>query len=138
MNLHKHQLYLLEQHSESFKSWSAIIRINTEGKSLIMKLGRVIVIVEFWSFLTKTQTCSILWIYKCDFIVQSLSESKNYLLVHLHSEIYAYLRDYFFFLDHQGLWRERGCCMSHGGRFSTLPSVHEYVIVGISRAHPEK
>ena len=38
MNLHKHQLYLLEQHSESFKT-SAIIRINTEGKSLIMKLG---------------------------------------------------------------------------------------------------
>jgi len=29
MNLHKHQLYLLEQHSESFKIWSAIIRINT-------------------------------------------------------------------------------------------------------------
>jgi len=39
MNLHKHQLYLLDQHSESFKSVSAIIRINTEGKSLIMKLG---------------------------------------------------------------------------------------------------
>ena len=39
MNLHKHQLYLLEQHSESFKVWSAIIRINTEGKSLIMKFG---------------------------------------------------------------------------------------------------
>jgi len=39
MNLHKHQLYLLKQHSESFKMWSAIIRINTEGKSLIMKLG---------------------------------------------------------------------------------------------------
>jgi len=39
MNLHKHQLYLLEQHSESFKIWSAIIRINTEGKSLIMKMG---------------------------------------------------------------------------------------------------
>ena len=38
MNLHKHQLYLLEQHSESFKMWSAI-RINTKGKSLIMKLG---------------------------------------------------------------------------------------------------
>jgi len=38
MNLHKHQLYLFE-HSESFKIWSAIIRINTEGKSLIMKLG---------------------------------------------------------------------------------------------------
>ena len=29
---------MLEQHSESFKSWSAIIRINTEGKFLIMKL----------------------------------------------------------------------------------------------------
>ena len=39
MNLHKHQLYFLEQHSEPFKIWSAIIRINTEGKSLIMKLG---------------------------------------------------------------------------------------------------
>ena len=39
MNLHKHQLYLLEKHSESFKIWSAIIRINTEGKCLIMKLG---------------------------------------------------------------------------------------------------
>jgi len=38
MNLHKHQLYLLE-HSASFHIWSAIIRINTEGKSLIMKLG---------------------------------------------------------------------------------------------------
>jgi len=36
MNLHKHQLYLFEQYTESFKSWSAIIRINTEGKSLIM------------------------------------------------------------------------------------------------------
>jgi len=39
MNLDKHQLYLLEQHSESFKIWSGIIRINTEGKSSIMKLG---------------------------------------------------------------------------------------------------
>jgi len=40
MNLHKHQLHLLEQHSESLnKIWSAIIRINTEVKSLIMKLG---------------------------------------------------------------------------------------------------
>ena len=37
MTLHKNQLYLLEKHSESFKIWSAIIRINTEGKSLIMK-----------------------------------------------------------------------------------------------------
>ena len=40
MNLHKHQLYLLEQQNESFKIWSAIIRINTEGKSVIMKLGQ--------------------------------------------------------------------------------------------------
>ena len=39
MNLHKYQLYLLEQHSESFQIWSAIIRINTEGKSVITKLG---------------------------------------------------------------------------------------------------
>jgi len=38
MHVHKHQLYLLEQHSESFKIWPAIVRINTEGKSLIMKL----------------------------------------------------------------------------------------------------
>ena len=27
MNLHKHQLYLKELHGESFKMWSAIIRI---------------------------------------------------------------------------------------------------------------
>jgi len=40
MNLHKHPLYLLEQDSESFKIWSEIIRINTEGKSSIMKLCR--------------------------------------------------------------------------------------------------
>ena len=39
MNLRTHQLYLLKQHSESFKIWLAIIRINIEGKSLIMKLG---------------------------------------------------------------------------------------------------
>ena len=44
MNLHKHQLYLLEQHNESFKIWSAIISINIEGKSLIMKLGPDLVI----------------------------------------------------------------------------------------------
>ena len=30
MNLHKHRLYLFEQHSESFKIWSTIIRINSE------------------------------------------------------------------------------------------------------------
>ena len=39
MDLIKQQLYLLEHHSELFKIWTGIIRINTEGKSLIMKLG---------------------------------------------------------------------------------------------------
>jgi len=39
MSLHKHQLYLLEEHSVSFKIWAVIIWINTKGKSLIMKLG---------------------------------------------------------------------------------------------------
>jgi len=34
MYLHKHQLYLLEQHSETFK----IIGINIEGKSSIHRL----------------------------------------------------------------------------------------------------
>jgi len=29
MNVHTHQLYLFKQHSELFKHWSAIIRINT-------------------------------------------------------------------------------------------------------------
>jgi len=33
-----HQLYLLEQHSDSLEIWSTMIRIKTEGKSLIMKL----------------------------------------------------------------------------------------------------
>jgi len=37
MHLHN-QLYVEEQHSKSFNILSAIIRINTEGKSLIMKL----------------------------------------------------------------------------------------------------
>jgi len=37
MNLH--QLYLIEQHRDSFKIWPAIIKINTEGKSLVMKLN---------------------------------------------------------------------------------------------------
>jgi len=38
VHVRKYQLYLLEKHSKLFKSWSAIIRINIEGKSLIMKL----------------------------------------------------------------------------------------------------
>ena len=53
MNLHKHQLYLLKQHNESFNSWSAIIVINTEGKSLNMKLGLGLsVCYNQWSILT--------------------------------------------------------------------------------------
>ena len=36
--LHKLQLYIKEQHSESFKCWSAISRFNTKGKSLIMNI----------------------------------------------------------------------------------------------------
>jgi len=47
MNLHKHQLYLLKQHSESFKMCSASIRINTESKSLIMNLGPDITILRY-------------------------------------------------------------------------------------------
>ena len=39
MHVHKNQLYLLEQLSDSFEIWLAIIRTNSEGKSLIMKLG---------------------------------------------------------------------------------------------------
>ena len=35
-------LILLKQHSKPFEIWSAIIRINTDGKSLIMKLGPVL------------------------------------------------------------------------------------------------
>ena len=34
MHVHKHQLYLLEQHSESLKIWN-----NTDGKFLVMTFG---------------------------------------------------------------------------------------------------
>ena len=34
MNLHRHPLYLLGKLGESFKSWSTIVRINTEDKSI--------------------------------------------------------------------------------------------------------
>jgi len=39
MHVHKRKLYLLEQHSESLTIWSAIIKINTEGKSLVLDHG---------------------------------------------------------------------------------------------------
>ena len=35
MKLHEHHSYVLKQHRKSLKLWSAIIRIITEGKSLI-------------------------------------------------------------------------------------------------------
>jgi len=34
VHVDKHQLYLSKQHRKSFNIWSAIIRINTDGKSL--------------------------------------------------------------------------------------------------------
>ena len=45
MILQKQELYLFEQHSESSKIWSAVIRINTEGKSLIMKSSHDLILV---------------------------------------------------------------------------------------------
>jgi len=39
VNVHTYQLYILTQHSELFKYWSAITRIYIEGKSLILNLG---------------------------------------------------------------------------------------------------
>jgi len=50
MNLHKHQLYLLEQQSESFKSWSAIIKINTEGKSVVDESSHFLNSSQFHTF----------------------------------------------------------------------------------------
>ena len=44
MNLNKHQLYVLEQHSESFNIWIAIIRINTAGKSMTIKSAHTVII----------------------------------------------------------------------------------------------
>jgi len=42
MNLHKHQLYLLEQHSKSFKVFSASIKgLTLKVNSFIMKLAPV-------------------------------------------------------------------------------------------------
>jgi len=61
MNLHKHQLYLLEQHSEAFKIWSAIIRINTEGKSSIMNLGPSYLRISRLTILTITTV--LLWVF---------------------------------------------------------------------------
>ena len=50
LHVHKHQVYLLEQHSIWFKIWSAIIRINTEGKSMIMKLGPGCLYCNCWNW----------------------------------------------------------------------------------------
>ena len=52
MNLHKQQLYLLEQHSESLKIWSAIIRINTVGVILDYEIGAKQKVTQlFWILL---------------------------------------------------------------------------------------
>ena len=76
MNLHNNQMYLLEQHSESFNIWSAIIRINTEGKSLIIKLGPGIIrlnccahiltilnMPKMWTSTNFTSSAIFYWIY---------------------------------------------------------------------------
>jgi len=39
MYVHIYQMYMLEKHSNLFKSWTTIIKINTESKSSIMTLG---------------------------------------------------------------------------------------------------
>jgi len=44
MNVHKQKLFLLKQHSESFEMWLASIRTNTEGKSLIIKVGSAVLL----------------------------------------------------------------------------------------------
>ena len=41
LHVHKHQLYLLEQHSESFEIGQQLNWIYIEGNSLIMKLDPV-------------------------------------------------------------------------------------------------
>ena len=69
MNLYKHQLYLLEQHSESFKIWSAIIRIKAERKSLILKssFGSTFIIMDLPSVLILVNTEMIL----CDVLTNT-------------------------------------------------------------------
>jgi len=39
ITLHKHELYLLEQHRKSFKFGWYLLGLTLRGKSLIMKLG---------------------------------------------------------------------------------------------------
>jgi len=63
MHVHKHQVYLLEQHSESFKIWLAITRINTEGKSLIMKLSYLQTFNTDHSRSTNTDWLYTDWLY---------------------------------------------------------------------------
>ena len=63
MHVHKHQVYLLEQHSESFKIWLAITRINTEGKSLIMKLSYLQTFNTDHSRSTNTDWLYTVWLY---------------------------------------------------------------------------
>ena len=51
MHVYKHQLYLIEQHRESFEIWPSIKRMNTESRSLIMKLGPTILPLFSLSYL---------------------------------------------------------------------------------------
>jgi len=61
MNLYKQKLYLLKQHSESFEIWLAITKINTEGKSLNMKVGPGVV-----------QLHTLLWSSYCQTVKQAI------------------------------------------------------------------
>ena len=67
MNLHEHQLY--EQHSESFNSWSAIVRINTNRVNhLIIKYSPVYSSILLWyskSTISSLQLCGT-----CDVLKQ--------------------------------------------------------------------
>jgi len=65
MNLHKNQLYLLEQHWESFKIWSAIIRINTQRVKYILTVKSAI---TNWSFYNHRQSiCQYMYVHFCYF-----------------------------------------------------------------------
>ena len=94
MNLHKHQLHLQEQHSESFNIWSAIIRINTVGKSLIMKsspnqnLNYTMTIHKSYS-LTHTMT-----IHKSYSLTHTMTIHKSYSLTHTISVMTPYQQQY--------------------------------------------
>jgi len=74
---------LLEQHSESFQFWSAIIRINTEGKSLIMKFDPGGYLLQEYddSFVTYIRTnCFMLLLY-C-YLRSSINVNDKFMDIH--------------------------------------------------------